>query len=167
LCLDAIDAQCGEMTDDLLEEFDSLEEEFKTKVNSALLVVTRFRAQAESDKSWAESIRESAKRLERQADNLEEWVIRNMRALDIRKVETESFSTVKIGKASQRVSVENEAEFLSWVDDAGFEAAQYVETVKDVRLNKKEIKAALNAGESMPGVRLVDGKTPVRYAGKK
>jgi len=146
----------GVVEDEWVDQMNGLEEGIEYKIDRCLLMVEEFHAQADVYKRRAKALGDHAKTVKKRGDWLKEYVKRSMEILEIQKMNTENFSSVRLQKSNPSVQVVDEDKLCDL-----YEKSDYV--VKTLRPAKTEILAALKRGERIVGAELVTDNTHLRY----
>jgi hypothetical protein len=150
-----IDLEYGEVTDELAEELDRLEEAQARKIDSILMVVDDYEAKAASLIKRADTLAKHAKRLRRESEWLKKYVIHSMEATKLTKIECEDHPLVSIRLNPPSVVVDNEEEFLK--DPNSVKRGFVREKVRRL-LHKTGIRQAMERGEEVEGAAIIRRK---------
>ena len=154
-----VDDADGELSDDLEQRLDAAEAALSCKAEACLRYAADLDALAAARKARAEALRERADSAAAKAKRLREWVRGAAIRAGLKHLEAGDFA-VTIAKPSKSVAIEDVAAFVSWA------IANRPDLVKEVpaewRPMKVEIKAAIKAGDELPGCALVDGEPGLR-----
>jgi hypothetical protein len=122
--------------------------ELETKAQSVVAVARNLEALAASIKQAEADMAARRKALEKRAEWLREYVLQNMQAAGIEKIECPQF----------RITLRTNPEAVD-VFDAAQVPAQYLKTPEPPppAVDKTAVKAALKLGQDVPGARLVRG----------
>lgn len=139
------DEETGEILFDS-DSIDALTVSLANKLEASQAVATAKRAKAATIKAEVKRLSDWAKRLEAAADSLDAYCLRCVEPLEGR-IETDHYS---IGtRTSDRLEVLDEAAI----------PAEYLREKVTVSVDKAKAKAALKAGEEVPGCALVKNIT--------
>ena len=142
--LDSIDTETGEIDGDALT---ALTMERQEKLEGMALKLKNLAAEAEMIKAEEKNLADRRKAVERNRDSLKAYL---MRSLD-----GETLKTAKVA-ISYRTSKSVEID-----EDKFFEFADFRYLRQTTEINKEAIKAALAAGEEVPGAALVEKQNMV------
>lgn len=137
--LDSIDPETGEIDGDALT---ALTMERQEKLEGMALKLKNLAAEAEMIKAEEKALADRRKTVERNRDSLKAYL---MRSLD-----GETLKTAKVAisyRTSKSVEIDNDAFFAN-------PDMRYLRQTTEI--NKEAIKAALAAGEEVPGAALVE-----------
>jgi len=132
----------------IADTLESYSAEFDDKVIAIASFIRNLEATAEAIKQAEVAQAERRKSLEKKAENLRKYVLSNLKATGKDKVECPLF----------KVSVRNNAPSVVIADDADI-PEKYVSRSIVVATDKKALKAAIEAGEELPGITLVRSNT--------
>lgn len=116
------------------------------KGDSIIAVLRTLETRGEAAKAEAKRLAEHARRAERNADKLKEYVVRCMEQAGVKKLDCHLGS----------MSIRNRPNSVIVTDETVL-PAQYVRLVQTTAPDKKAIKDALEAGEDIPGADLAIG----------
>lgn len=142
--LDSIDPETGEIDGDALT---ALTMERQEKLEGMALKLKNLAAEAEMIKAEEKNLSDRRKTVERNRDSLKAYL---MRSLD-----GETLKTAKVA-ISYRTSKSVEID-----EDKFFKFADFHYLRQTTEINKEAIKAALAAGEEVPGAALVEKQNMV------
>jgi hypothetical protein len=136
----------AEVVRDTLE---ALEGDITAKSTSVAHVILNLEAFADQIKAAADAMTERAARVRRRAESVRAYLLLNMQATGIRKIEAPQFT---IAVQNNPASVE--------IDELAVVPPQYMVTPPPPppKPDKKALVAALKAGETIPGVWLRQGE---------
>ncbi len=143
-----IDDADGEVSDELADELDGLDDEYRDKIDRVLTVVDNYRAKQDVLSSRGRALQNHAKRIKKEADWLERYALESMRATGIDKLECADHPAVSVRVNPPAVHIFDEV-VLTGHDDGRF----IVEKLER-RPDKTAIKKAIDAGEKVPGAEL-------------
>jgi len=146
----------GVVEDEWVDQMNGLEEGIEYKIDRCLLMVEEFNGQADVYKRRAKALGDHAKTVKKRADWLKQYVKRSMEILEIKKMSTDNFSTVRIQNSPPSVLVFDEDKLCKL-----YEKSDYV--VKTLKPAKSEISSALKRGERIVGAKLVTDNTNLQY----
>jgi hypothetical protein len=124
--------------------------EFKTKATAVLMVIGNYQADVDSIDAQIERLKLRKKTMENQRERLRDYLLTNMEASGITKIECPYF-TASIRKGSESVQILNEENIP---DD-------YMTTKVSISPDKKAIADAIKAGSEVPGAVLARGKNTI------
>lgn len=139
---DGIDTETGMVYD--VTQLDALEMERDKKIENVLLYAKQLTADAKAIEDYIKDRQAVARAKKNTAERLKNWLIQRMRERD-----EKTFETARI-RATLRVTAANKAE----ITDERQIPPKYLKT--KIEPGVSEIKAALKAGETVPGAQLVD-----------
>ena len=117
------------------------------KARQVGFVIRNMESMAAQIKEAEQAMAARRKALEARAESVREYLLRNMQDCGISKIESPYFT----------LSVRNNASVSVIVDDQDmleFAAPKFIVTAIDKSVDKKAVKAAIEAGEDVPGCRL-------------
>mgnify|MGYP002869034333 CR=1 FL=1 len=138
-----VDEETGEILD--REAFDALVMERDTKIENVGLWIKNENAMAEALKKEIEGLTARKKTAENRVKRLKDYLLYALQG--------EKFSTSKVKisyTSSTATKFEDESAFIAWAKENHPDLLR----VKDPEIAKTEVKAALNAGEKLPGASL-------------
>lgn len=144
----------ADTTDDLPPEvirdtIEALEGAIEAKAVSVAAVVRNLELHAEMIRTASKQLAERAARAEKRADSLRGYLLFNLQAVGVSKVESPEFT----------VAVRNNPEAVRIADDAELPPEYLVQPpAPPPRPDKTAIKAALKAGRDVPGCWLEAGQ---------
>ena len=141
--MNLVDEETGEILDK--EAFDSLVMARDRKIENIGLWIKNENAMAEALKKEIDNLTARKKTAENRVKGLKNYLLYSLQG--------EKFSTarVKISYTSSTATrIENEGAFIEWAKANHPDLLR----VKDPEIAKTEVKAALNAGEKLPGASL-------------
>jgi hypothetical protein len=124
--------------------------EFKTKATAVLMVIGNYQADVDSIDAQIERLKLRKKTMENQRERLRDYLLTNMEASGITKIECPYF-TASIRKGSESVQILNEDQIP---DD-------YMTTKVSISPDKKAIADAIKAGSEVTGAVLARGKNTI------
>lgn len=134
--------------DALRDTIESVMCEFKDKCVSVAAYFQNLDAEARAMKEAEQRISDRRKAIENRSNSLKEYLLSNMQRLEISEISCPEFS-IKLRKPQQVVNVLN-------IDRLPL---AYCRTIPaSIQADKAKLKAALKAGEVIPGAELTDGK---------
>jgi SpoVK/Ycf46/Vps4 family AAA+-type ATPase len=128
----------------IADTIQAMEGEWQQKAEAVTAYCLNLEAEAEAVKKAEQAMRERRDRLERKADWLKSYLMRQMIEMGRNEVKTDQF-VARIKKNPPSVAV---------VDEAAIPEPYWEETFVR-RLNKAELLKHLKAGEEVSGVRLI------------
>jgi hypothetical protein len=137
---------------DAIDTLDSMKLALKQKVINITALVLNEESDIGALKEAEERIAKRRKTKQRKIDWLKGYLLDGMEANGISKIECPDF-VVSLAKCPPRVELINDAQILLH-DKYG---DRFVRTKTIVSVDKNELREALNAGEEIAGVRLVQG----------
>ena len=141
----------GEITDDLIQVLDAIDEEFSDKVEACCRMISELRSRSEVASSEASRLVAKARVHGNKADRLAQYVKDNMQRMGVKTVENALFrATVSDNPVSVDITDEELVPYEFF-------------TERDPVLSKTKIKKALEGGEEVPGAALVR-KTGLRIS---
>lgn len=143
---EVIDMETGEILD--AERLNALGIAWNEKVENIILYIKNLDAETAAIVEEIGKLTERRRLKERKADSLRQYL---QLALEGRKFESAKCAVNY--RKSQAVEIENEDDFLAWVSANGRDDLL---TYQKPKVNKTEVKAALNAGVAIPGAALVE-----------
>ena len=143
--LDCVDLETGEILD--TEKLDALQMERERKLEGVALWEKDLMAEAAAVKEEADKLLARKRALDNKIQALKSWLLI---ALNGEKLKTPRCNVYYTH--SQRVSVEDEAELVSFLQT--LDEPEKVLRFKDPELRKDEIKKALKEGTIIPGAEL-------------
>ena len=143
--LDCVDMETGEILD--AEKLDALQMERETKLEGVSLWVKDLTAEANAVKEEADKLTSRKRSLDNKIQALKSWLLI---ALDGEKLKTPRCNVYQTH--SQRVSVEDEAELVKFLETLD-EPERFLR-FREPELRKDEIKKALKDGTIIPGASL-------------
>ena len=150
--LAAVDQETGEILD--VEKLDALQMEREAKLEGVALWIKDMKAEAAAVKEEADKLTARKKALDNKIEGLKTWLLF---ALGGEKLKTPRCNVYQTH--SQRVSVPDEPELISWLQKQE-DPAKFLR-FKDPELKKDEIKKALKDGEVIPGAVLEETESVV------
>lgn len=139
---DGVDDETGMVFDITL--LDQLEMERDKKIESALLYAKQLEADAGEISDYIKRLTARAKAKKNAAESIKNWLIERFKGEDIKKFETKRIrATLSVRAASKTV-----------ITDENLIPPQYIRTKFEP--DTTAIKAAIKAGEEVPGAMLVD-----------
>lgn len=141
------DAEGDESGDDILFKaaLDSIEDAIEGKAQAIIIMAKEWKLEAEGLKEEEERLAKRRKTLENRADGIRKYLLGQLLLAGIKKLKTKLF-TVSVNPAKDSVIV----------DDVELLPPQFVRTKKEPE--KALIKAALEEGQVLAGVRLETGQ---------
>jgi hypothetical protein len=136
--LSCIDAETGEVID--AEKLNSLQMERETKIESVALWIKDLKAEAEALKAEKQAFADRQKAAENKAESLKNWLSEALNG--------EKFKTTKVAVSFRKTK-------SVMVDSVYDLDAKYVK-YKDPDPDKKAIKEAIEAGQTVKGAQLVE-----------
>ncbi len=134
----------GELTQEMLIEYESIDGEFEEKAEAYAILIKTLNAEAELIKAEKQRLDERQKQKERLAESLKERLTQSMQLLEKDKLET---AKCKVSfRTSKAVEIVDEAK----LPDEYFKIER--------KPMKSEIKEALKAGVAIDGAVLVERK---------
>ena len=143
--LDCVDMETGEILD--AEKLDALQMERETKLEGVSLWVKDLTAEANAVKEEADKLTSRKRSLDNKIQALKSWLLI---ALDGEKLKTPRCNVYQTH--SQRVSVEDEAELVKFLETLD-EPERFLR-FREPELRKDEIKKALKDDVIIPGASL-------------
>ena len=135
--------------DTILATLEGLEGEITIKARSACAVVLNLEAWAQAAENASREMEKRAERMRNKAEWLRSYVLSGMKATGISKIESPEF----------RVSIRKNPAAVTIAPDAIIPDALMVQPpLPPPRPDKTAIKAALQAGQHIPGCGLVHGE---------
>lgn len=131
----------------ILDTLESIEGEFLAKGQNVAAYFQNLDADARELKEAESRIAARRKSIENKSNSLKEYLLRNMKALDITKIECPEFS-ITLKKPSEVCEILD----LEKVPKA------FKKEVTTTSADKNAIKKAIKAGETVEGARIIDGK---------
>lgn len=150
--LDCVDMDTGEILD--AEKLNALQMERDDKLEGVALWVKDLTAEANAVKEEADKLLARKRSLDNKITAIKSWLLI---ALDGVKLKTPRCNVYKTH--SQRVTVEDEAELISFLQTLN-EPERFLR-FKDPELRKDEIKKALKDGTIIPGAALEETESVV------
>ena len=138
-----VDEETGEILDK--EAFDGLVMERDKKIENIGLWIKNENAMAEALEKEIKSLTTRKKTAENRVKSLKNYLLYSLQG--------EKFSTAKVKisyTSSTATKFENESAFIEWAKEKRPDLLR----VKEPEIAKTEVKAALNAGEKLPGASL-------------
>lgn len=136
--LSCIDAETGEVID--AEKLNSLQMERETKIESVALWIKDLKAEAEALKAEKQAFADRQKAAENKAESLKNWLSEALNG--------EKFKTTKVAVSFRKTK--------SVLVDSVYDLdAKYVK-YKDPDPDKKAIREAIEAGQTVKGAQLVE-----------
>lgn len=138
-----VDEETGEILDK--EAFDSLVMARDTKIENIGLWIKNENAMAEALEKEIKNLTARKKTAENRVKGLKNYLLYSLQG--------EKFSTSKVKisyTSSTATKFENESTFIEWAKEKRPDLLR----VKEPEIAKNEVKAALNAGEELPGASL-------------
>ena len=141
------DTEGDESGDDILFKaaLDSIEDAIEGKAQAIIIMAKEWKLEAEGLKEEEERLAKRRKTLENRADGIRKYLLGQLLLAGIKKLKTKLF-TVSVNPAKDSVIV----------DDVELLPPQFVRTKKEPE--KALIKAALEEGQVLAGVRLETGQ---------
>lgn len=136
--LSCIDAETGEVID--AEKLNSLQMERETKIESVALWIKDLKAEAEALKAEKQAFADRQKAAENKAESLKNWLSEALNG--------EKFKTTKVAVSFRKTK-------SVMVDSVYDLDAKYVK-YKDPDPDKKAIREAIEAGQTVKGAQLVE-----------
>ena len=136
--LSCIDAETGEVID--AEKLNSLQMERETKIESVALWIKDLKAEAEALKAEKQAFADRQKAAENKAESLKNWLSEALNG--------EKFKTTKVAVSFRKTK-------SVMVDSVYDLDAKYLK-YKDPDPDKKAIKEAIEAGQTVKGAQLVE-----------
>lgn len=173
--MDALEESGGELTDEIEERLEAVDEAFEGKVENTAIAIEIMQSRAAARKEQADKLKQAARALENSADSLKDYLHAQMQAAGVNSIEgdrkkvnvqrgsysvrkTKDLSPDRIPAAYRKVKVRGKTLSAGDYDDAGelLEAiaehsptlAERVEVQADTRAILKEWKEA--GDESLP-----------------
>ena len=141
----------GEITQDLIQTLDAIDEEFSDKVEACCRMISELRSRSEVAAKEANRLVAKARVHGNKADRLAQYVKENMQRMGTKTIENGLFrATVSDNPVSVDVTDEEAVPYEFFVH-------------RDPVLSKTKIKAALEGGDEVPGAQLVR-KTGLRIS---
>jgi len=143
-------AEDGVPPEQLADQIELLDGDFKSKAGSILYVIANLKAEVEAVKAEENRLIARRKTRENSIARLKEYLLANMTAIDLKKVDN-GIMTASIRKGVQVAQIDNE--------DSIPNEFKLIKTV--VVTDKRELLKALKAlpvGESIDGAQMVQGK---------
>ena len=131
------------------DTFQSIDDEFETKVDSIACIIKDELAMAEAIEKEIDAL---MKRHKITVDRLKTYTMEQMQAVGKSKIET-ARNVVSVAKKSPALEIENSDDFIAWATLAHEEFIRQ----KAPEINKVAVRDALKAGEELPGAKLVAG----------
>ena len=142
--LEKVKENDGELTQEMLIEYESIDGEFEEKAEAYAILIKTLNAEAELIKAEKQRLDERQKQKERLAESLKERLTQSMQFLEKDKLET---AKCKISfRSSTAIEIVDEAK----LPDEYFKIER--------KPKKSEIKEALKAGVAIDGAVLVERK---------
>lgn len=139
---EGIDPETGMVFD--VAKLDALEMERNRKIENTLLYAAQLQADADEINDYARRLKERAKAKENTIYSLKQWISYNIQKSGEHRFETNRIrATLSIRKANKTV-----------ITDADAIPPKYLKT--KIELDTSAIKAAIKAGEVVPGAMLED-----------
>ena len=149
----AIDAEDGEVTDQLFAELTQAEGDLTQKIDRCLWVGDEAESRAKMFRERAKALTEHARILEGQQERLREYVKTAMTLANVKKLETQNYASVLVKKNPASVDIEEPAAFIAaHKDDAELVAWE-------PKINKRAVSDRLKAGIAVAGATLNETKT--------
>ena len=133
-----------EADEELREALLNIRDELADKVDNVCYVIRALNEQADSLKNEAERLTEKAKARANRADRLKEYLMGNLNAAGVTKVQA-AHHTVSVVKGRETVAIRSEQEI----------PAQFWKV--ETSLKKRELIDALKRGEEISGAELTRG----------
>lgn len=150
--LDCVDMETGEILD--AEKLDALQMEREHKLEGVSLWVKDLTAEANAVKEEADKLTARKRSLDNKIQALKSWLLI---ALDGEKLKTPRCNVYQTH--SQRVSVEDEAELVKFLET--LEEPEQFLRFREPELRRDEIKKALKDGYEIPGAELEETESVV------
>lgn len=131
----------------MLDTLESIEGEFLTKCRNVAAYFQNLDADVRELKEAESRIAARRKSIENKSNSLKEYLLRNMIATGTTKIECPEFS-ITLRKPSQALEVV----------DLDLIPEHYKKETVTISADKNAIKAAIKAGDDIPGARIIDGK---------
>lgn len=144
--LHSIDELDGEVTPDLEKELSAAEGAFDDKVDRCLWISKEAEAQADVYAERAKMLEDKARMLKKQSERLRDYVLANMLALGINRVETTHF-TASLAETPFSVVVDEPDSFIQKYQETKCVRTKY-------ELDKKAIKETILGGQFLEGAML-------------
>ncbi len=145
----AIDQAGGELDEDIEGELDALDVELTTKIDRIASVCDAMKARVNLYSERAKAFLQAAKRIDADKKRLEAYAIRSMQAVDRTRIEGENHPAISVRKNPARLNITDETAIPEkyWVTPEP----------PPPRPVNADIKAALKAGDVVPGAELTHG----------
>ena len=150
--LDCVDLETGEILD--TEKLDALQMERERKLEGVALWEKDLMAEAAAVKEEADKLLARKRALDNKIQALKSWLLIALNGEQLKTPRCNVYYT-----HSQRVSVEDEAELVSFLQTLD-EPEKFLR-FKDPELRKDEIKKALKEGTIIPGAELEETESVV------
>lgn len=134
------------------DTFQSIDDEFETKVDSIACIIKNELAMAEAIEKEIDALTARMKRHKITVDRLKSYTMEQMLAVGKSKIET-ARSVVSVAKKAPSLEIENADDFIAW---ATLDREEFIRQ-KAPEINKVAVRDALKAGEELPGAKLVAG----------
>lgn len=144
-----------EMTTALLDTLDAVDGEMREKLASCAAFAKQLKVEADALNAEAKILKDRYVKKCRALDRLKAYIQSSMEAADMKKLD-EPLARISIRQNAESVAVDSEADFIDWASSTGRDdLLRYA--APDI--NKTAIKAALQAGEEIPGCQMVRTKS--------
>ena len=134
------------------DTFQSIDDEFETKVDSIACIIKDELAMAETIEKEIDALTARMKRHKITVDRLKTYTMEQMQAVGKSKIET-ARNVVSVAKKAPALEIENADDFIAW---ATLDHEEFIRQ-KAPEINKVAVRDALKAGEELPGAKLVAG----------
>ena len=125
-----------------LDTLEGLEGDIESKADNIACIIKEHLAEAEAIKNEEKRLAERRKSIENKAEKLKVYLFNSLKAVNMNKIET----------ARNKLSIRKNPSKLVLVND--FYIDEYVEEIKEIRIDKAKIKEDLKAGKIVEGAML-------------
>lgn len=126
-----------------------VESDLATKAGNIAVIIRSMDADCDIIKAEEKRLAERRRAIENRRDWLKGYVREQMERIGLTKIKTPTFT----------ISLQNNPPALQITDEASIPASYLTIIPEHTELNKEAIKAALKAGEEVPGATLAQGKS--------
>lgn len=138
--------------DALADTLEALGGEFEDKADGIACVIKEAKAVSGAIKAEMDKLDARRKAKEALAKRLSEYLLAQMQAVGMQKLET-GRSCVSVAKKAPALKIDDENAFIAW---AAIDHDEYIK-YKSPEIDKTAVRDALKAGAEIPGARLEGG----------
>ncbi|MCM1579165.1 MAG: siphovirus Gp157 family protein [Ruminococcus sp.] len=159
--LEEMEENAGGLTEEIgqawFDTLEGMEDELTEKAENIVKYIKNLSAEAEALKGEKKRLESRRRAKEKRAESLKKYLINCMETAGYRKLETVS-GAVSVRDSPESVELTDENAFIGWAELHDREEFLRYHAPE---VNKSAVKAALNGGENIPGVRLARNKNLV------